>query len=213
MSCTPSLKASEYVAFTFQMPTPCSLTYRWQMLAGDNSRGVYNASNAADQAISYVCLGKLSLCYVAVNAHIPHIDYNNDHSNDPAWYERQDFFQHQCPGGMRAQVYFPSCWDGVNLDSPDHKSHVSYPIGLYNDGACPPSHPKRSDTYKSNTTKASGRSAGSRPALYPSESSSTLVGSALERKIRDEDPIPERPDTTSRLDSLRNHMRAQNLDY
>ena len=77
----------------------------------------------------------------------------------------------------------------------------------------PPSHPKRSDTYKSNTTKASGRSAGSRPALYPSESSSTLVGSALERKIRDEDPIPERPDTTSRLDSLRNHMRVQNLDY
>ena len=29
-----------------------------QMLAGDNSRGVYNASNEADQAISYVCLGQ-----------------------------------------------------------------------------------------------------------------------------------------------------------
>lgn len=26
---------------------------------------------------------------------------------------------------MRAQSFFPSCWDGVNLDSEDHKSHVS----------------------------------------------------------------------------------------
>ena len=22
---------------------------------------------------------------------------------------------------------FPQCWDGVNLDSPDHKSHMAYP--------------------------------------------------------------------------------------
>lgn len=42
---------------------------------------------------------------------------------------------------MRAQVFFPSCWDGQNLDSPDHQSHMSYPIGAYNDGACPDSHP------------------------------------------------------------------------
>nr|VWP01223.1 Succinate-semialdehyde dehydrogenase (EC [Ganoderma boninense] len=65
---------------------------------------------------------------------------------------------------------------------------------------------------KSTTTKASGRSGG-RPTLYPSESSSTLVGSALERKIRDEDPVVDRPDTTSRLDSLRNLMRTHDLDY
>ena len=25
---------------------------------------------------------------------------------------------------LRAEVFFPSCWDGVNLDSSDHKSHV-----------------------------------------------------------------------------------------
>ncbi len=68
-------------------------------------------------------------------------DYQNTHTNDPAWAERQDFFAHQCPGGMRAQVFFPSCWDGKNLDSPDHISHMSYPIGAYNDGYCPDSHP------------------------------------------------------------------------
>lgn len=42
---------------------------------------------------------------------------------------------------MRAQVFFPSCWDGKNLDSDDHKSHMSYPIGAYNDGYCPDTHP------------------------------------------------------------------------
>lgn len=40
-----------------------------------------------------------------------------------------------------ATVAFPSCWDGVNLDSPDHKSHMAYwPIP--NPGnKCPASHP------------------------------------------------------------------------
>jgi Domain of unknown function (DUF1996). len=32
-----------------------------------------------------------------------------------------------CPGGIRTTVTFPTCWDGRNVDSPDHKSHVAYP--------------------------------------------------------------------------------------
>lgn len=45
---------------------------------------------------------------------------------------------------LRAQVYFPSCWDGVNKDSADHKSHMSYPInGGYDHGSCPSTHPVR----------------------------------------------------------------------
>jgi hypothetical protein len=28
-----------------------------------------------------------------------------------------------CPNNLRMQIIFPSCWDGVNLDSKDHKSH------------------------------------------------------------------------------------------
>jgi hypothetical protein len=31
-----------------------------------------------------------------------------------------------CEGGIRTQVTFPTCWDGVSLDSPDHQSHVAY---------------------------------------------------------------------------------------
>lgn len=34
-------------------------------------------------------------------------------------------------------VSFPQCWNGVSLDSPDHKSHMSY----LKDGLCPQTHP------------------------------------------------------------------------
>jgi hypothetical protein len=44
-----------------------------------------------------------------------------------------------CPAGsvVTMDITFPQCWDGVNLASPDHKSHVAYPSG----GRCPASHP------------------------------------------------------------------------
>ncbi|KAH9481042.1 Endo-1,4-beta-xylanase D [Psilocybe cubensis] len=42
-----------------------------------------------------------------------------------------------CSGGIRSQIVFPTCWDGINLDTPDHKSHTSYTIN----GACPSTHP------------------------------------------------------------------------
>jgi hypothetical protein len=29
---------------------------------------------------------------------------------------------------LRLHVTFPSCWDGTNLDSADHQSHVTYPV-------------------------------------------------------------------------------------
>ncbi|PWN26105.1 WSC-domain-containing protein [Jaminaea rosea] len=47
-----------------------------------------------------------------------------------------------CSGGMRAQIVFPSCWNGKDLDSDDHQSHVAYPIGGQADtGDCPSTHP------------------------------------------------------------------------
>jgi hypothetical protein len=48
-----------------------------------------------------------------------------------------------CPAGIMANVRFPTCWDGRNLDSPDHMSHVAYPAsGTFESGGpCPASHP------------------------------------------------------------------------
>ncbi len=40
-----------------------------------------------------------------------------------------------------AHVFFPSCWDGANIDSADHRSHVAY--GLDDDGDISSSHPDR----------------------------------------------------------------------
>ena len=44
---------------------------------------------------------------------------------------------------MRMSITFPQCWDGVNLDSPDHKSHMAnavYTTGNQQ-GYCPATHP------------------------------------------------------------------------
>jgi hypothetical protein len=38
---------------------------------------------------------------------------------------------------LRLHVTFPSCWDGQNLDSGSHQSHVAYPMR----GNCPSTHP------------------------------------------------------------------------
>lgn len=45
----------------------------------------------------------------------------------------------QCPPGSRLEMLlnFPDCWNGVDLDSPNHKSHMAYRTG----SACPPTHP------------------------------------------------------------------------
>jgi hypothetical protein len=51
-----------------------------------------------------------------------------------------------CAGGIRSVITFPTCWDGKNLDSPDHKSHIAYARGagatdVGPTGVCPTSHP------------------------------------------------------------------------
>jgi hypothetical protein len=57
--------------------------------------------------------------------------------------ETLDFPRQPCPAGIMANVRFPTCWDGKNLDSPDHMSHVAYPeTGTFeNGGPCPATHP------------------------------------------------------------------------
>jgi hypothetical protein len=42
-------------------------------------------------------------------------------------------------GQVWLSISFPQCWDGVNLDSPDHQSHMAY--APWPMGGCPASHP------------------------------------------------------------------------
>jgi hypothetical protein len=56
-----------------------------------------------------------------------------------------------CDAGAQVwqEIFFPQCWDGVNLDAPDHKSHMSYPVLVPDPSStkgwfmnvCPASHP------------------------------------------------------------------------
>jgi hypothetical protein len=51
-----------------------------------------------------------------------------------------------CPAGQGNQFFLevdaPTCWDGVNLDSPNHRSHVGYPsYGYWGYLKCPADHP------------------------------------------------------------------------
>jgi hypothetical protein len=39
--------------------------------------------------------------------------------------------------GLALHVQFPDCWDGANLDSADHQSHMAYSVR----GVCPAGHP------------------------------------------------------------------------
>lgn len=47
------------------------------------------------------------------------------------------------PDQVRFDLFFPSCWNGRDLDSPDHKSHMAYPVNVTgrNSASCPVTHP------------------------------------------------------------------------
>lgn len=94
----------------------------FRMRTGDPS--IRNATSATKyQGIDYTCLVRDDTRYTNRSLTFP---------------------GHMCPEGILTNIYFPPCWDGVNLDSPDHHSHVSWPTegGDFSDGApCPATHP------------------------------------------------------------------------
>ncbi|KAK8850320.1 hypothetical protein IAR55_004237 [Kwoniella newhampshirensis] len=51
-------------------------------------------------------------------------------------------FNRDCPWGMKTELYFPPCWDGVNLYKSDG-SHMAWPDNGVRDGSCPWDHPVR----------------------------------------------------------------------
>jgi len=57
-----------------------------------------------------------------------------------------DIPKSKCSGGLFTTHHFPACWDGKNLDSPDHQSHMFNGVnsdGFTNAPACPSTHPVR----------------------------------------------------------------------
>lgn len=86
------------------------------------------------------------------NMNLPHDDAKQFH---PKWkcdngFAANGIAQHdtigatECPAIARVGSGFatPDCWDGVNLDSPDHRSHLSFAsYGNWGYPKCPSTHP------------------------------------------------------------------------
>jgi hypothetical protein len=90
------------------------------MISGNPFRRSFNSSSLGEKAISFACIG-------VSGPETPGLP--KDVST--------------CIDGLRAQVSFPMCWNGKDLDSPDHHSHMSYPVEMVDNGNCPSTHPVR----------------------------------------------------------------------
>ena len=49
----------------------------------------------------------------------------------------KEFLEANCRYGIRAEVLFPTCWNGKDLSSPDLRSHLAYSDSGANGGRCP----------------------------------------------------------------------------
>jgi Domain of unknown function (DUF1996) len=75
------------------------------------------------------------------STNIVHWDCKNEQTGEVTgpWVE-----PHQCESTdakPRLKIRFPQCWDGKNLDSPDHKAHTAYPKRVNGVYKCPSTHP------------------------------------------------------------------------
>ncbi|KAJ7701569.1 hypothetical protein B0H17DRAFT_190023 [Mycena rosella] len=86
----------------------------FRMISGDPTLRTLDPSSFAQQAITFLCL-----------------DFNgksNRYNELPLGIS--------CPSGIRSQINFPSCWNGNDTDSSDHKSHVAFLSTGPDNGTC-----------------------------------------------------------------------------
>ncbi|CAK5271500.1 unnamed protein product [Mycena citricolor] len=86
----------------------------FRMLSGDPTLRTLDPSSFAQQAVTFLCL-----------------DFNGKSSR---YNELPRGIS--CPSGIRSQINFPSCWNGNDTDSPDHKSHVAFLSTGPDNGTC-----------------------------------------------------------------------------
>lgn len=114
------------------------------MIAGDTKRREYSISGAnfldADPPkASWAALGQITqedLAQRAIGFNC--LNYNKD--PEGALYRHympeKSYLDEHCADGVRFEIMFPSCWNGKDASSPNHKSHVAYPDTVM-DGNCP----------------------------------------------------------------------------
>jgi hypothetical protein len=117
----------------------------FRMIAGDSTRRNYSvhglsALEADPPKSEWAALGQVNQHDLAQRA----LGFNclnyAKHDAEGALYRHylpdKAYLDANCIDGVRFEISFASCWDGVNPTSPDHKSHVAYPDLVLN-GNCP----------------------------------------------------------------------------
>ena len=92
----------------------------------DNDKSSWTANQKTQSALSQKALGFNCLNYAAT----PEASLYRHFLPD------KDYLDANCVDGIRLELMFPSCWNGKDVDSDDHKSHVAFP-DLVMSGACP----------------------------------------------------------------------------
>lgn len=92
----------------------------------DNDKSSWTAEQKTQSALSQKALGFNCLNYAAT----PEASLYRHFLPD------KDYLDANCLDGIRLELMFPSCWNGKDLDSDDHRSHVAFP-DLVMSGSCP----------------------------------------------------------------------------
>ncbi|KAJ3789395.1 hypothetical protein GGU10DRAFT_425661 [Lentinula aff. detonsa] len=103
-----------YYLFSDTSNSTTAFPNNFRMLSGDTTLRTLNASSFAQQAITFLCLQFSGT--------------SNRYNELPIGVS--------CPAGIRSQINFPSCWDGKNIDSEDHKTHVAFLSTGPDNGTC-----------------------------------------------------------------------------
>lgn len=102
-----------------------------------------------------------------------------------------------CPIGSRlgAIIVAPECWDGKNLDSPDHRSHMAYPdYGWWGYQKCPDTHPYVIPTFMMGAWYSTDADLDRSGSWVPSTSTWSLSSDTMAGMT------PKRPGTTMHAD-------------
>ncbi|KAK3403083.1 hypothetical protein B0T20DRAFT_474882 [Sordaria brevicollis] len=116
----------------------------FRMIAGDAARRNYsiagtNVKDVDPEKSSWAKLGQTSQADLTQRA-IGFNCLNYGIAPEGTLYRHympdKDYLDANCADGIRAEIMFPSCWNGKDLDSENHRSHMAYPDLVMN-GNCP----------------------------------------------------------------------------
>ena len=110
----------------------------FQMIAGDTNRRNFTLpvpdppqSNWGPSDTTQAALAQKAIGFNCLDYSKPDEPSLGRHFLPP-----KSYLDANCTDGVRFELMFPSCWNGKDADSPDHKSHMAYP-NLVKTGTCP----------------------------------------------------------------------------